>query len=100
MTNLKPSALLEIDDSYVYASWLTDDNHQVIAIYRDHKKDGAWSLEQFRGPFSNVIDGTVRNDSDHPLYWESAKLAITLHGELNESLDKVKSEWDGELYDR
>ena len=101
MNTLTPNTLLEVGDSYVYASWLpTGSSEMLLAIYRDSDRNGSWSLEQFRGPFSKVVKGRVINDTKHPLFEPSALLAVDMHSQLNASLSKTKKNWAGKLYDR
>lgn len=101
MNTLIPNTLLEVGDSYVYASWTPEgSDEQVLAILRDSDQNGSWSLEQFRGPFSKVIKGRVVNDTEHPLFQPSAVLAVDMHSQLNASLSKTKQDWAGKLYDR
>ncbi len=101
MTRLIPNTLLEVGDSYVYASWVPEgSDEQVLAILRDSDQNGSWSLEQFRGPFSKVIKGRVVNDTEHELFESAALLAVDMHSQLNASLSKTKQDWAGKLYDR
>ena len=100
MNTLIPDTLLEIGDSYVYASWLPEGNdEQVLAILRN-SHNGNWSLEQFRGPFSKVVEGRVVNDTEHALFEPAALLAVGMHSQLNASLSDTKKNWAGKLYDR
>jgi len=100
MIKLIPDTLLEVGDSYVYASWLPEgSNEQVLAILRS-SRNGSWSLEQFRGPFSKVIKGRVINDTEHALFQPAALLAVGMHSQLNASLSDTKKNWAGKLYDR
>jgi len=47
MNTLIPNTLLEVGDSYVYASWTPEgSDEQVLAILRDSDQNGSWSLEQ------------------------------------------------------
>ena len=101
MNTLTPNTLLEVGDSYVYASWMPEgSNDQLLAIYRDSDRNGSWSLEQFRGPFSKVIKGRVVNDTEHALFESAALLAVDMHSQLNASLTQTKKNWSGKLYDR
>ena len=101
MKTLIPNTLLEVGDSYVYASWVPEgSDEQVLAILRDSDRNGSWALEQFRGPFSKVIKGRVFNDTEHALFEPAALLAVDMHSQLNASLTQTKKNWAGKLYDR
>ncbi len=102
MNTLIPNTLLEVGESYVYASWTPEgSDEQVLAILRNsHDRNGSWSLEQFRGPFSKVAEGRVVNDTEHELFQPAALLAVGMHSQLNASLSKTKQDWTGKLYDR
>jgi len=110
-TKLTPAALLECDDNYVFASWLIEgENEQVIAIFRRASKSTAWALEQFRGPFSEYSRRHtpeseagfrgLHNNSDHPAFEPAALAAVSMHNDLNFSLEETKQSWKGKLYDR
>ena len=104
--SIKQNNLLEINDSYLYVDWLSDETDtQMIAIYRDVEKDGSWVLEQFRGPWSKIISGYLmtalsRNDGTYQLYNEVKAAAMDVFMALNEEgLAKVKGDWGGKVYD-
>lgn len=104
--SLKQNNLLELKESYLYVDWLHPSTEfQMIAIFRDVEKDGTWVLEQFRGPWSQMMNGYLvtalsRTDGTKQLYDEVKAAAMDIFMELNEQgLDSVKKSWPGTVYD-
>jgi len=103
----KPASLLEIDDSYVQATWRHPQaSTEIIGIYRLNPDEVSWSLSQpIRGPWSVIRDGKVVND--HTNYTEAYN-AASVHAmalfELlnNQGPSAVKQAWavdGGTVYD-
>jgi hypothetical protein len=104
--SLKQNNLLELKESYLYVDWLQPNTeYQMIAIFRDVEKDGTWVLEQFRGPWSQMISGYLvtalsKVQGTHQLYDEVKAAAMDIFMELNQNgLESVKEAWSGTVYD-
>tara|TARA_R100001086_G_scaffold125024_1_gene64545 strand:- start:58 stop:378 length:321 start_codon:yes stop_codon:yes gene_type:complete len=104
--SLKQNNLLELKESYLYVDWLhPNTEHQMIAIFRDVEKDGTWVLEQFRGPWSQMMSGYLvtalsKVQGTQQLYDEVKAAAMDIFMELNQNgLESVKEAWAGTVYD-
>jgi hypothetical protein len=104
--SLKQNNLLELKESYLYVDWLhSNTEHQMIAIFRDVEKDGTWVLEQFRGPWSQMMSGYLvtalsKVQGTQQLYDEVKAAAMDIFMELNQNgLESVKEAWAGTVYD-
>ena len=98
--SLKQNNLLELKESYLYVDWLhPNTEHQMIAIFRDVEKDGTWVLEQFRGPWSQMMSGYLVTALSKVQGTQQAA-AMDIFMELNQNgLESVKEAWSGTVYD-